>query len=83
MSDRILVMREGRQVAIVPHAGATQERILAAAMGQPDEPLPVPGLDTAAAADAVAVIDALVSGELDPAVIDALPDDPDAGDPRP
>ena len=34
MSDRILVMREGRQQAIVPRAEATQERLLAAAMGQ-------------------------------------------------
>ena len=34
MSDRILVMREGRQVAIVPRAEATQEMLLAAAMGQ-------------------------------------------------
>ncbi|MET0772248.1 MAG: sugar ABC transporter ATP-binding protein [Candidatus Limnocylindrales bacterium] len=81
MSDRILVMREGRQVAIVPRAEATQERILAAAMGQPDEPLPVPGLDTAAAAEAVAVIDALVSGELDPAAIAELPSEPDPDGP--
>ena len=34
MSDRILVMREGRQMAIVDRAEATQERLLAAAMGQ-------------------------------------------------
>jgi rhamnose transport system ATP-binding protein len=34
MSDRILVMREGRQMAIVDRAAATQERILAAMMGQ-------------------------------------------------
>jgi rhamnose transport system ATP-binding protein len=34
MSDRILVMREGRQVALFARADATQERILAAAMGQ-------------------------------------------------
>ncbi len=34
MSDRILVMREGRQQVIVPRAEATQERLLAAAMGQ-------------------------------------------------
>ncbi len=34
MSDRILVMREGRQVTIVPRAEATQELLLAAAMGQ-------------------------------------------------
>ena len=34
MSDRILVMREGRQMAIFDHDEATQERVLAAAMGQ-------------------------------------------------
>ncbi len=34
MSDRILVMREGRQMAIFDRADATQEKILAAAMGQ-------------------------------------------------
>ncbi|HXG39531.1 MAG TPA: sugar ABC transporter ATP-binding protein [Candidatus Limnocylindrales bacterium] len=35
MSDRILVMREGRQMAILERSEATQERVLAAAMGQP------------------------------------------------
>lgn len=34
MSDRILVMREGRQMGIFNRAEATQERILSAAMGQ-------------------------------------------------
>jgi rhamnose transport system ATP-binding protein len=34
MSDRILVMREGRQMGIFTRAEATQEKILAAAMGQ-------------------------------------------------
>jgi rhamnose transport system ATP-binding protein len=34
-SDRILVMREGRQMAILDRAEATAERVLAAAMGQP------------------------------------------------
>jgi rhamnose transport system ATP-binding protein len=34
MSDRILVMREGRQMAILERAEATAERVLAAAMGQ-------------------------------------------------
>jgi rhamnose transport system ATP-binding protein len=38
MSDRILVMREGRQMAIVDRAEATSEGILAAAMGQEREP---------------------------------------------
>lgn len=34
MSDRILVMREGRQMGIYTRKEATQETILAAAMGQ-------------------------------------------------
>ena len=34
MSDRILVMREGRQMAIFGREDATAERVLAAAMGQ-------------------------------------------------
>ena len=34
MSDRILVMREGRQMAIFDQGEATQERVLTAAMGQ-------------------------------------------------
>ena len=33
MSDRIYVMREGRIVAEIPHAEATQERIIEYAMG--------------------------------------------------
>jgi rhamnose transport system ATP-binding protein len=34
MSDRILVMREGRQMATLDAAVATQETVLAEAMGQ-------------------------------------------------
>jgi len=34
MSDRVLVMREGRVQAELEAADATQERILAAALGQ-------------------------------------------------
>jgi rhamnose transport system ATP-binding protein len=34
MSDRILVMREGRQMGIFTHEEATQERVMTAAMGQ-------------------------------------------------
>ena len=34
MSDRILVMREGRQMGIFGRAEATQENIMTAAMGQ-------------------------------------------------
>ena len=39
MSDRILIMREGRQMDIVDSASASQEEILAQAMGQA-EPVP-------------------------------------------
>lgn len=38
MSDRILVMREGKQMGIFSRAEATQEKVLAAAMGQNNEP---------------------------------------------
>ena len=38
MSDRILVMREGRQMAIIDAAGATQEQVLTWAMGQAESP---------------------------------------------
>ena len=34
MSDRILVMREGRQMEILTRQEATQERVMTAAMGQ-------------------------------------------------
>jgi rhamnose transport system ATP-binding protein len=34
MSDRILVMREGRQMGVFEHAGATEEGVMTAAMGQ-------------------------------------------------
>ena len=34
MSDRVLVMREGRQMAIFDRAEADQERVMTAAMGQ-------------------------------------------------
>jgi rhamnose transport system ATP-binding protein len=85
MSDRILVMREGRQMAIVPHAEATQERVLALAMGQAVEVLEEEtGLDAAAGAAAVAAIDALISGQADvverPTVDPAAAGDPDARD---
>lgn len=36
MSDRVLVMREGRQMGIFDRAAATQEAIMTAAMGQHD-----------------------------------------------
>jgi rhamnose transport system ATP-binding protein len=38
MSDRILVMREGRQMAIFSREEATQEKVLTAAMGQNSRP---------------------------------------------
>jgi len=43
MSDRILIMREGRQMDIVDGATATQEEVLAQAMGQAE---PVPAVAT-------------------------------------
>lgn len=41
MSDRILVMREGRQMGIFSRQEATQEIVLTAAMGQNNDPLEV------------------------------------------
>lgn len=38
MSDRVLVMREGRQMGIFSRAEATQERIMTAAVGQTSKP---------------------------------------------
>ncbi|MEA2595030.1 MAG: rhamnose transport system ATP-binding protein [Thermomicrobiales bacterium] len=65
MSDRILVMREGRQMAIFDHREATQERVLSAAMGQAGDLFPEgDGIDRAAAAEAIAVIDRLVAGDV-------------------
>jgi rhamnose transport system ATP-binding protein len=49
MSDRILVMREGRQMAVLDAADATQEIVLAAAMGQAHEG-PEPGDEPGAGA---------------------------------
>ena len=34
MSDRVLVMREGRQMAILDRAEATSQTVMSAAMGQ-------------------------------------------------
>src|SRR5215212_2637439 len=63
MSDRILVMREGRQMAIFDHHEASQERVLSAAMGQSSDALPDgEGIDREAAAEAIAAIDRLVAG---------------------
>jgi rhamnose transport system ATP-binding protein len=63
MSDRILVMREGRQMAIFDHHEATQERVLLAAMGQSGDIVPEgDGIDRAAGAEAIAAIDRLVAG---------------------
>jgi rhamnose transport system ATP-binding protein len=45
MSDRVLVMREGRQMGIFSRDEATQERVLSAAMGQ-DEGIGDGGLGT-------------------------------------
>ncbi|MFN8592174.1 MAG: sugar ABC transporter ATP-binding protein [Thermomicrobiales bacterium] len=64
MSDRILVMREGRQMTILEQREATQERVLSAAMGQTSELFPGgSGLDPAAALAAMAAVDRLVAGD--------------------
>jgi rhamnose transport system ATP-binding protein len=34
MSDRVLIMREGRQMAILDRADASQQTVMTAAMGQ-------------------------------------------------
>jgi rhamnose transport system ATP-binding protein len=79
MSDRILVMREGRQMAILDHGEATQERVLAAAMGQREGVAAEdPTIDVEAAAEAVAVIDRLVSGQVDVLDVVDAPDEPPA-----
>ncbi len=79
MSDRILVMREGRQVAIIDHADASQERVLGAAMGQGGDLLvDEPGVDLIAGTAAAATIDLLTSGEVDPELLLRDPADPPA-----
>jgi rhamnose transport system ATP-binding protein len=47
MSDRILVMREGRQMAIFGRDEATQERVLAAAMGETEPQAEMPEAELA------------------------------------
>ncbi|MGI8476933.1 MAG: sugar ABC transporter ATP-binding protein [Thermomicrobiales bacterium] len=65
MSDRILVMREGRQMGVFDHREATQEKVLSAAMGQSSDLFPdQEGGGRAAAAEALAEIDRLVLGEI-------------------
>ncbi len=54
MSDRILVMREGHQMAILDRGEATQERVLAHAMGQ------APELEDRDARAALRAVDALI-----------------------
>jgi rhamnose transport system ATP-binding protein len=54
MSDRILIMREGRQMAILDHEEATQERILSYAMGQSFE------MEDTEALEALRTVDALI-----------------------
>jgi rhamnose transport system ATP-binding protein len=64
MSDRILVMREGRQMAIFDHGDATQERVLSAAMGQSGDLFAdEAGIDAAAGAEALAAIDQLLAAD--------------------
>jgi rhamnose transport system ATP-binding protein len=54
MSDRILIMREGHQMAILNHSDANQEKVLAHAMGQ------APELEDADARAALQAVDALI-----------------------
>jgi rhamnose transport system ATP-binding protein len=60
MSDRVVVMREGRQMAIFDHSVVTQERVLSAAMGQMDD-----AFSGDAASSVAAEIDQLVHGRQD------------------
>ena len=67
MSDRVLVMREGRQMAVFDHREATQERVLSAAMGQPGDLFSDDEIDQQAAAEARRVMDSLIASDsLDP-----------------
>lgn len=63
MSDRVLVMREGRQMAVFDHREATQERVLSAAMGQPGDLFPDDEIDQQAAAEALRVMESLISSD--------------------
>jgi len=45
ISDRILVMREGRLMTELAHAEASEEEILSAATGQATAGVPTPGQD--------------------------------------
>ncbi|MCA9858686.1 MAG: sugar ABC transporter ATP-binding protein [Thermomicrobiales bacterium] len=54
MSDRILIMREGHQMAILDHTEATQEKVLSLAMGQASE------LDDVDARAALRAVDGLI-----------------------
>jgi rhamnose transport system ATP-binding protein len=63
MSDRVLVMREGRQMAVFDHREATQERVLSAAMGQPGDLFSDDEIDQQAAAEARRVIDSLIASD--------------------
>ncbi len=55
MSDRILVMREGRQMGILDREDATQERVLTLAMGQRQDLDDIRSLPEAAISDGVSV----------------------------
>jgi rhamnose transport system ATP-binding protein len=63
MSDRVLVMREGRQMAVFDHREATQERVLSAAMGQPGDLFSDDEIDQQAAAEARRVMDSLIASD--------------------
>jgi len=63
MSDRVLVMREGRQMAVFDHREATQERVLSAAMGQSGDLFPDDEIDQDAAAEAMRVMENLIASD--------------------
>jgi hypothetical protein len=63
MSDRVLVMREGRQMAVFDRREATQERVLSAAMGQPGDLFPDDEIDHEAAAEALRVMESLITSD--------------------
>jgi rhamnose transport system ATP-binding protein len=46
LADRVLVMREGRLVATMPRAEASEEAIVAAGTGQPRQSEPAPEVST-------------------------------------
>jgi ABC-type uncharacterized transport system ATPase subunit len=63
MSDRVLVMREGRQMAVFDDREVTQERVLSAAMGQSEDLFPDDERDQQAAAEALRVMESMIASD--------------------